>query len=140
MAVLCTVLLILLAPLIHAGEAADQGPEPEQIAWGRRLYLDGTLSPGQPLTGRVQDDVTLTAQPAACVHCHQRSGMGTVEGGSVVPSITGPALAQATTIGLRQRPAYSDATLVRAIREGVDAAGQPLHPLMPRYVLPDAAA
>jgi len=140
LAATCTVLLIMLATLIHSGEAADPVPEPEQVAWGRRLYLDGTLGPGQPLTGRVQDDVALTAQPAACVHCHQRSGLGTAEGTILVPAITGPALAQATPPGPRQRPAYSDATLLRAIREGVDAAGQPLHPLMPRYVLPDAAA
>src|SRR5262245_2084558 len=140
LATICIVLLIILATLIHVGKAADQVPEPEQVAWGRRLYLDGTLGPSQPLTGRVQDNVALTAPPAACVHCHQRSGLGTTEGGSVVPAITGPALAQAATIGQRQRPAYSDETLVRAIREGVDAAGQPLHPLMPRYVLPDAAA
>ena len=135
-----TVLLIMLATLFHAGEAAALGPEPELVAWGRRLYLDGTLGPGQPLMGRVQDDVALTARPAACVHCHQRSGLGTTEGGAVVPAITGSALAQAMTTGPRQRPAYSDTALVRAIREGVDAAGQPLHPLMPRYVLPDAAA
>jgi hypothetical protein len=134
------VLLIILATLVHSGEAADQVTEPEQIAWGRRLYLDGALGPGQSLTGRVQDDVALTGQPAACVHCHQRSGLGTAEGGTVVPAITAPALTQATTSGPRQRPAYSDVTLVRAIREGVDAAGQPLHPLMPRYVLPDTAA
>ena len=135
-----TVLLIMLAALIHSGEAADRIPEPEQVAWGRQLYLDGTLGPGQPLTARVQDDVALTARPAACVHCHQRSGLGTAEGTILVPAITGSALAQATPPGSRQRPAYSDATLMRAIREGVDAAGQPLHPLMPRYAMPDAAA
>jgi hypothetical protein len=134
------VLLIMLTALILSSEAADQATEPEQIAWGRRLYRDGTLGLGQPLTGRVHDDVTLTGQAAACIHCHQRSGLGTAEGGTVVPAITGPALAQATPPGPRSRPAYSDATLVRAIREGVNAAGQPLHPLMPRYILPDTAA
>ena len=140
LAATCIVLLILLASLIHSGEAADRIAEPEQVAWGRQLYLHGTLSPGQPLTARVQDDVALTARPAACVHCHQRSGLGTTEGTMLVPAITASALAQATPPGPRQRPAYSDATLLRAIREGVDSAGQPLHPLMPRYVLPDAAA
>jgi hypothetical protein len=139
LAAVYTVLLVMLATLIHLCEAADQVSEPEQAAWGRRLYLDGTLGPGQPLTSRVQNDVALTARPAACVHCHQRSGLGTVEGTILVPAITGAALAQSTT-GPRQRPAYSDATLVRAIRDGVNAAGQSLHPLMPRYVLPDAAA
>src|SRR5262245_59715671 len=58
-----TVLLNMLATLYHAGEAADLGPEPELVVWGRRLYLDGTLGPGQPLMGRVQDDVALTARP-----------------------------------------------------------------------------
>ncbi len=36
-----------------------------------------------------------------------------------------------------QRPAYTEETLKRAIREGIDSNGRPLDPLMPRYPLND---
>ena len=35
------------------------------------------------------------------------------------------------------RPAYTDASLALAIREGIDASGKKLSPLMPRYPLSD---
>jgi hypothetical protein len=37
--------------------------------------------------------------------------------------------------GNRQRPAYDEATLARAIREGVDVTGRSMSPSMPRYAL-----
>ncbi|MGD8939497.1 MAG: ABC transporter substrate-binding protein, partial [Gammaproteobacteria bacterium] len=37
----------------------------------------------------------------------------------------------------RQRPAYTNETLARAVRNGIDAAGKPLDPLMPRFQLGD---
>lgn len=37
--------------------------------------------------------------------------------------------------GSRQRPSYDDATLVRAIREGVGVTGNTMNPAMPRYAL-----
>jgi hypothetical protein len=122
---------------LASGGGAEEAPSPDALARGRQIYREGMLGPGRPLTGRVQGDAVVTAGQAACANCHQRSGLGGVEGSVVVPPITGPALAQATT-GSRKRPAYSDATLARAIRDGLDAAGHPLHPLMPRYALADA--
>ena len=37
----------------------------------------------------------------------------------------------------RIRPAYDLALLARALRDGVDAAGRPFDPIMPRYDLSD---
>jgi hypothetical protein len=38
---------------------------------------------------------------------------------------------------VRHRPSYDEVTLARAIRGGIDAAGKPLDPVMPRYSLND---
>jgi hypothetical protein len=43
--------------------------------------------------------------------------------------------------GTRPRPTYEDGSLARAIREGVDVTGRPMHVSMPRYgIEPDALA
>ncbi len=85
-------------------------------------------------------------------NCHLRSGMGVAEGSSQVPPIIGPALFQAfRRHGDRrlrfvpdgaameampdERPPYNDATLARALREGLASDGVPLHYLMPQYHL-----
>jgi len=36
------------------------------------------------------------------------------------------------------RPSYTEASLARALRDGIDPAGHKLDPLMPRFVLDDA--
>ena len=41
--------------------------------------------------------------------------------------------------GSRQRPTYTDDTLARAIREGIDVTGGEMNASMPRYALDDAA-
>jgi Cytochrome c len=131
------ILVLVTSTIVPIAYAAEPIPDAGQIALGRRIYLEGTLSTGQRLTARVQDDVALVGNSAACAQCHQRSGLGTLEGGTLVRSISAPDLARASTDS-RQRPAYSDATLARVLREGVDSAGQPLSRLMPRYALRDA--
>ena len=83
----------------------------------------------------VSGDVPLTGSAAACQTCHQRSGLGTVEGRSWTPPIAGRILFAARGSGVRLRPPYDDETLARALRMGLDAAGRPLDPLMPRYDL-----
>ncbi len=41
--------------------------------------------------------------------------------------------------GTRQRPTYDEATLARAIRDGIDVTGRNMNAAMPRYALEPAA-
>jgi hypothetical protein len=132
-----------------AGPGAGGGATPEAHP-GARMYRSGLLPSGKPIRAYVQTDVALEATQAACANCHARSGLGYAEGKTVPPAVTGPLLYAprvkqrrelyaSRTTGPGTRPAYSDATLARAIREGLDPAGRVLDPLMPRYALDDAS-
>ena len=46
---------------------------------------------------------------------------------------------QALFAGVRARPTYGEATLARAIREGVDVNARPMHASMPRYAIEPGA-
>jgi hypothetical protein len=117
-----------------------------QRTQGRTIYREGRLPSGQPLTGMAQAGVARTGRDAACLACHRRSGFGTAEGPFVIRPITGPDLYRtripsaanpriAHRLGKPLRPVYDDATLARAIREGLDAGGRPMQEAMPRYAL-----
>lgn len=99
-----------------------------------RLYREGVLPSGKLLRG-TREAGPIEGALAACATCHRRSGLGSWEGQTVIPPITGRFL-------IRERagstPAYTDATLARAIRTGVASSGKPLSPLMPRYELDEA--
>ena len=111
---------------------------------GRRMYMDGLLPSGQPMSGIVQGDIALTGQQVICGRCHRRSGIGAPEGQNVAPPVVGEILFNPLRIPTSKpplspelRPAYTDETLKRAIREGISSTGEPLGPLMPRYPLSD---
>jgi hypothetical protein len=104
------------------------------------------------LRGERESGVSVEGANAACVSCHRRSGLGSVEGRSTIPPITGQYLFQPRARshedmellpfveGARaDRDPYTDETLARAIREGIGADGHTLGYLMPRYSLDDAA-
>lgn len=140
-------LLIAVLATVPGGSARPDDGASVEI--GRSLYLHGRLPTGEPLQGIVQGDIPVSGAQIACVGCHRRSGLGSSEGGNLAPPVTSRAL-YAERLPLRhelaaahadnpaRRPAYSDATLRRALRDGINAAGRPLDPLMPRYRLDDA--
>jgi hypothetical protein len=117
---------------------------------GEAIYMRGVLPSGEPLTASRSDAEPMQGEQAACANCHQRSGLGAKEAHNVIPPITGNFLfrplagdggdAQLPYIpGARLgRAPYTEQTLGRAIREGVDADGHQLNYLMPRYALSDA--
>lgn len=112
--------------------------------------MRGVLGSGEPLLG-IRQDGKLRTQGAevACVSCHRRSGLGTREGRTTIPPIASRYLFQPRRAQLDEpdlpyvegartdREPYTDATLARAIREGVNSEGRQLGDLMPRFVLGD---
>lgn len=122
------------------------------IAAGRRIYTEGVLPSGEQLTGQRFGNVTVQGREAACVQCHKRSGMGSVEGEVLVAPITGNYLfapvdkSQLATMDPRRGKGfnlthmpYDEASLARAVRTGVNVGGQTMHGLMPRYALDPSA-
>lgn len=144
----------MIAALVLASALAA-APDPEI---GRRIYLDGVLSSGEPIRGTIQGDVAVEGAAFACASCHRRSGFGEGEGGAYVPPITSKALFQprepdradlfrdlyqevhpatvaARVRDPRLRPAYTPESLAVLLREGRDPSGREIDPLMPRYRL-----
>ncbi|MGE5492238.1 MAG: c-type cytochrome [Actinomycetota bacterium] len=114
---------------------------------GRAIYQEGRLPSGKPLIGKRFGTETVVGERAACAACHGRSGMGAVEGDITIAPITGKALFNGServvaTMDPRRgkafnplHPPYTEASLARAVREGVHVTGRPMHRLMPRYEL-----
>ena len=141
----------LLGLLAQAGWSAGAPPAGPSAAVGQAIYLRGVLGSGAPLEGERQaGDLRAKGAEAACVNCHQRSGLGANEGRSLIPPIAGRYLFHPRARGTDQsnlpyvegmranREPYTDATLARAIREGTDSDGKTLGYLMPRFALDDA--
>jgi hypothetical protein len=135
--------LLLLIQLATAAGAATQRPGDV----GESIYLRGVLSSGAPLIGTREGGLGISGADAACVNCHRRSGLGSAEGSFTIPPVTGqylfhsragrpgePALPYAESAHGNRDP-YTEATLPRAIRDGVDSEGRPLNVLMPHFKL-----
>jgi len=136
---------------LAAASACALAPQPGA---GESIYLRGVLPSGAPLEGKRQAaGLTARGADAACVSCHQRSGLGTYEGYNLdvtIPPIAGAYLFHSREATTKEavlpyvawmhsnRDPYTDATLARAIREGLDSQGRPLSELMPRFALSDA--
>jgi hypothetical protein len=130
---------VAAAPVASASAAAGEG-----------IYRRGVLLSGAPLQATRQPDLKISGAGAACVNCHRRSGLGEIEGRISIPPISGaylfhPRAADRDDFDLPfvdsirpDREPYTQETLARAIREGVDASGKPLNYLMPHYDLSDS--
>jgi mono/diheme cytochrome c family protein len=141
-------LLAALLMLAACGPQDRSSPELARAA-GRSIYRDGVLPSGERLRATLRGDAELVGAKAACASCHGRSGLGFPEGQVLPPAISGPILFAPRVIERRElyasrlegpgtRPAYTDESLARAIREGIDAKGARLEPPMPHYPLGDA--
>lgn len=124
---------------------------------GEAIYRRGILGSGAPLVGMREQATAGGGLPtkgrdAACVNCHLRSGLGSLSSDRriSIPPVAGPYLFHPTSardgdddltyvrnVHAVHEP-YTDVTLARAIRDGIDADGKPLGTLMPRFALDDA--
>jgi hypothetical protein len=130
-------------------------PADQVLQHGERMYRDGLLPNGEPMTAVMRGDVTVPGNAFSCVSCHLRSGIGSMEGQILSPPTNGLKLYKpyyqypppqdpkygrvkrgmwdmpaSTAI---YRPAYTDETLANALLAGVDPVGRELNSAMPRY-------
>lgn len=142
-------LALIAAGLAHAARPRPAEPQSPASPEGAAIYFDGVLASRAPLEGRREGGEPVLGQLAACVNCHRHSALGDKEARASIPPIAGPylyspkptreagnLLPYLPTARFDRAP-YTDATLARAIREGVDADGRELSYLMPRYPLGD---
>ncbi len=146
--VLSLILLLPAMALSSSGTEGMPGSSPGTNP-GMRMYREGILPSGEKMRGETSGGVLFSGAKAACANCHRRSGMGSAEGGTGVRPVTGAALYRPEEVwgvgpgrkaprGSQNRPVYTDETLARAIRDGVNPAGRRFDPAMPRYTLKDA--
>jgi hypothetical protein len=135
--------------LLRAGSEKDAPrqalDEQGAVERGHRLYGEGRRHDGRPLEAVAHGDVLLSAADAACVRCHQRSGLGANEGPVRAPAIVPSALlSPPASLGDGQLAALAppargeaslEARLGAALFEGVGRGGERLARSMPRYRL-----
>ena len=141
-------ILALLLPLL-AGAHGLAAPPVSVADPGESIYLHGRTARGSPVAATRSADAVVQGQAAACANCHQRSGLGGREGRIQIPPITTRYLFRPRASAVEERDIpfvagmhadrepYTDASLARAIRDGLDSEGKPLNYLMPRYDLAD---
>ena len=146
--------------------AATPGATPDETTMyeqGERLYREGILPDGSAVQATVAGDVPVDGRMFSCVNCHQRSGLGSVEGPVIAWPVTGKELFQprrrtgawnqskqklgpgaSERWSLPQqyqaadaRPAYSDSSLRQLLHDGIDSGGRQVSSAMPRYQMSD---
>jgi hypothetical protein len=143
-------ILAACAPSSGRSDTAATAASAARVSVGESIYLHGVLGSGAPLEAtREAGGVGTQGADAACVNCHQRSGLGSREGDLFIPPVTGDYLFHVRVPGAHDpilpyvasmhghREPYTAATLARAIRDGLDSDGRPLSYLMPRFALSD---
>ncbi len=125
--------LVLGILVLTASSAATLQVAPGAV--GLKMYRDGIRPSGEPLTAVVGSDVELLGTQFSCQSCHGRSGMGAAEGNVIVPAIVGDILF--APLVQPERPAYDEQSFARLLRDGIDAAGREVDPLMPRFRMTD---
>ncbi len=146
---------VVLETPLAAGPSEQElvaGHTPEEaLRLGERMYRQGILPSGEPMRAVVSGDIEVDGTMFTCQSCHLRSGMGSSEGTVITQPTTGTWLYK-PLVGAEMkpetqarvpkrldpppfRPAYTDASLARAMWAGRAPDGRQFHPAMPRYKL-----
>lgn len=152
--------MLLFSFVCWGAEHKSLTSDPSEILrWGEKMYREGLLPSGEPMPVVLDGDNNIPGTTFGCVGCHLRSGIGALEGPVLSPPITGqklykpyyqydPSLEDYSRIKKTMwegreplkplyRPAYTDETLAKALREGINPGGRQLKPVMPRFRLSD---
>jgi cytochrome c oxidase subunit II len=98
---------------------------------GERIYLTGVGASGQKISRNAPavSQGSLMMRGGGCGSCHGADGRG-----GTIKMMTGTAVrAPNITYAALIRDGYTDVTIGRAIRHGLDQSGQPLQAAMPRW-------
>ena len=122
-----------------AAAAGEPPPLSPEEARGKRLFLAGESGSGGEISAVMGAGGPETAVPGAtlpCGSCHGRDGRGRPEGGIAPSNVTWDSLTKPYGSGAllgRTHPPYDEKSVKRAVTLGLDPAGNPLNPTMPRY-------
>jgi ABC-type branched-subunit amino acid transport system substrate-binding protein len=104
---------------------------------GRAIFENGASPVGDVFSARLgMGEQELPGVAVRCANCHGSDGLGRPEGGVRPANITWSELTKAyghIHDNGRRHPAFDDASLKRALTEGIDPAGNPLDGAMPRF-------
>jgi len=143
---------VLLTTGVAWGAAGERTEKVDTVRLGERIYREGILPSGVAVQAIVKGDIPVAGSTFSCAGCHQRSGLGAVEGEIVTPAVNGAKLFEPLYYGREltaaertglpahfrsppRRPAYTHETLAVAIRDGIGATGRELSSVMPRFDL-----
>ena len=124
----------------------------EALRLGEQMYRRGLLPSGEPMQALVQGDIPVDGRMFSCESCHLRSGLGSNEGEVITLPTNATELFKPFTMAAEEvlpawskvprfiesgvrRPAYTEATLAEALRNGIDPTGREFAAVMPRYAL-----
>jgi hypothetical protein len=148
LALSCTLLLAsFFAAVCFAAAPESAGASSDLIRLGERMYRSGLLPSGEPLRAQLKGNLPVPGTTFACASCHLRSGLGSFEENVHTLAINGASLYKPLIPYYKGayplaalRAAYTDDSLLAAIRTGKDASGRLLSETMPRYQLDDSDA
>ena len=130
-----TRLFILAALLIAAAPVAAQNDLTPAQERGKLVYTKGESAASRIITAAISTtEAPASASILPCIQCHGVDGRGI---GIVSPDINWATLVDPDGHEHLQRThgAYDEASLARAIREGVDPGQNKFEPTMPRVTL-----
>jgi ABC-type branched-subunit amino acid transport system substrate-binding protein len=102
---------------------------------GKAIYQQGVSAGGGAIVA-LAGAVEVPASTLSCAGCHGAQGQGKTEAGITAGSLTWDSLLNPEGHrhpNGRRHKAFDEASLRRAITSGVDASGNVLAPIMPRY-------